>query len=394
MQKLLVKTGELLYIITLDLYVFYQIIFASNVNNYVSHNIKVLILLFCCSLLFVKWLLYEDYTVNKLILWIVFIGSFSVFFIFRHHLIIFLSLLLIISGENIEINVLLRHILFGIIVWSSFVFLLSFAGLIENYLFYHYKSGHNIEVYTYGFAYYGTIGYCVMSGIIIFFLLRSFKCTWFEIIIMGFLNYAAYQIHTTTLAYYGVWMFIIGFIFIVKFKMINYSGRFWGLVSILLPWMLFLFTLVVVYIYKYFGLESLIKIYNGNQLISRLIYSVEAIEKYGIHFLGNDVEMYGQTLFRYFNAPSSFYIDSGYIYTLIANGVMVTILLLSLYSIILAYFYHTKKYVYYFSFALMLCLCVINNFTVNIIYNPLLLFGGNAMKYFLLHKKIYISKYI
>jgi len=170
---------------------------------------------------------------------------------------------------------------------------------------------------------------------------------------------------------------------IIKVRIINirnHTKRFERLV-VLLPWIACLFTVLIVYLYRSNSIASIIisKLFNGNQLIARLNYSSIAIDKYGFKLFGSKVEMFGQTAYTFGGAPSAFYIDSGYMYSLIANGIIFTIFLLMIYSYLLKTLLNQGEPQQFLYLVLIVLISVINNFLLNIIYNPLLITYGIAL---------------
>lgn len=109
-----------------------------------------------------------------------------------------------------------------------------------------------------------------------------------------------------------------------------------------------------------------------NTIVGRLEYSVEAIERYGIHMFSTRVEQLGNTALVYGGESSAFYIDSGYVYSIIAYGIFFTVISLMAYTVLLRYLYMTKQRVLYLWIVTMLFASIMNNFLYDIINNPVL----------------------
>ena len=115
-------------------------------------------------------------------------------------------------------------------------------------------------------------------------------------------------------------------------------------------------------------------------------YAVEAIEKYGIRLFATRVQQFGNTAKVYGSAESAFYIDSGYVYSVIAYGIIFTVLVLVLYTILFRYLYQTNEKILYLWVATMLFSSIMNNFLYDIMNNPVLflipaaVFGDRTLK--------------
>jgi hypothetical protein len=110
---------------------------------------------------------------------------------------------------------------------------------------------------------------------------------------------------------------------------------------------------------------------------SRLKFMNEGYYKYPIKIMGNYIEMQGASAIR--QTTNYFYIDSGFAYSLLGYGLMFTVILIFLYSVLFKYSCVVNDkalFVWLFS---VLIFTMINNTWVSLNYNPILMFSFKAI---------------
>ena len=115
------------------------------------------------------------------------------------------------------------------------------------------------------------------------------------------------------------------------------------------------------------------KIYKElNVLFSgRLSLSNTAIQRYPIKLLGQYIEMNGNSYGLY--SSNYFYIDSGFLYSILGYGLIFTIIVIFMYSYLFKYACQNNNKVLFIWLTAILVFTVINNTWISLNYNPILL---------------------
>ena len=369
-----------LFYIPLCLYIIFTLVNASLLEDLMSSIIKYAWLSIIVLLLAFRAIKYEQFNRKKFFYWA---GTIIVSLIPLMHgyytpvIIGFMSL----SCTDVPFKKVMRLILITMIVTTMIIVLSSQLGIIRNLVYSHNQSGKISLVYAYGFRYYSTLAYVLMASILLFMSLKNRICSWIEIFLVLIVNFFFYRIHTNVLAYLCVLMFVALYAVYFKLYIIKRTGKSKQslVVARIMPWILFITTVIFVIIYRKTGLNDANDIFGGNQLIARLRYSSYALDTYGIKLFGSHVVVYGMSSFVYGNSQTAFYIDSGYWHSIIVYGVVFSIGLLIVYTKIMRYLCIQRDRVLYIHLMVFLIISVVNNFLLNVAFNPMILLWGNVV---------------
>lgn len=329
-------------------------------------------------LLGMKFLIFEKFTAKKLTLTAVIVFCSCIVMITGNYSSLFTFVFLSLSGADIDFDKIIRILLINMICWTLVIILACKAGILQDYTFIH-RIGETWRLaHSLGFKYYGWLGYNLMAVSMMWIYLRQ-GIKMIESIILICLNYAFYLIHTTNLAFILTIFFIVLCYCTETLKIVSFKSRFWKWGATLLPSVLGGGTFLLVLLFR--NGKFTITLPFLNTINSRLKYSVQALEQYGIHLFGTHVIQVGNTEKYYGNASTGFYIDSGYIYSIIAYGLVFTLLLLVLYTVLLRYLYNENKRILFIWFTLIIGACCVNNFLIDFISNPILFLIPNAIFY-------------
>ncbi len=328
------------------------------------------------AILVLKWLLDEEFTGRKLIIWLCVFSLLFIIAITNNYLNILVVFALIFSAQNIKFDDILKCIIFIFTIVTLFVICSWGVGILEDYTFEHSIAILVSTAHSLGFKYYSTLGFIAMSVTAIYLYLNR-DCGYLQLIILTFLNTLFYFVHTTTLAIVFVYLIIAAYVVAVKWKLFKLKWKIWDYIAMLTPIGFFTFTVGAVLLFDNGVLSMDIPFLRT--IVDRLEYSIQAIDEYGIHLFGSEVEMYGNTAADYGSAESAFYIDSGYMYILIAYGVIISLVIIILYMIVFHYVYLQHDAYVYLWLLCFLGICCINNFVVAISYNPLLFLLPKAL---------------
>lgn len=287
-------------------------------------------------------------------------------FIGNYFFSIAIPLLLALASETTDFKSTLNYIVLSTIITTALVVLLCILNIIPDYT-YTRKMGDIVRLaHSCGFKYYSSLGYICMTltGI---YLYQQKDISFLKLGIIELISYGLYLVHTNQTAIAFSTILLVAYIFTRKMKVLNFSNKFWKFVSIVTPSLLCFGTFELINLYKK-GILAL-PLYLGT-LTGRLSYSVRAINEYGISLFGTKVAMSGATQKVYGDATSAFYIDSGFLYSFIAYGIVCTILIVFIYTLIYRYVASIGDGFLFVWMGGILALCVINNYLLSCYFNP------------------------
>ena len=245
-----------------------------------------------------------------------------------------------------------------------FVIACSQVGIIPDYIF-----DHNGRVaHSFGYSYYSTMPYIFMFNISGYMYIRKNKMRWYEMGVILFLVLLVEHYTTLRLSFYLSILEIVMYILLVKKEIMNLNKKWIQTLALCLFPVTFWWTY---YAAQHYTVSSKFWREMNEILSNRLTLSHDALNLYSVKLLGQYIQMKGNSYnkINYYY----FYIDSGYIYSLLGYGLLFTVILIGLYS-----------YLTYISCKenekeLFIWLCVIalftiaNNTWVSLSYNPPLL---------------------
>ena len=287
-----------------------------------------------------------------------------------------IPLLLALASETTDYKSILKCIVLSTILTTALVMSLCVLSIIPDYT-YMRKIGDTVRIaHSCGFKYYSSLGYICMTLTAIY-LYQHKDISFMQLGIIGVVGYGLYRIHTNQTAIMFSIALLITYVFTRKIELFDFRKRFWKLISIVTPSLLCFGTLGLINLYKnnIFILSS----YFGT-LTGRLNYSLQAINEYGISLFGTKVMMYGMTQKVHGNATSSFYIDSGFLYSFIAYGVVCTILIVLVYTLIYRYVACIGDGFLFVWLGGILALCVINDYLLSCYFNPFIFLLPYALR--------------
>ncbi len=363
-----VKLKDFLFFSALTFYCLYYFLNTSLFGPMFPGALR-LVRMIVVALVFMKWMIAERYTEKKIWIWGVLLLSLVSIIVIGRYKVIFMSICLIISGQDIDFEKIVKALFLNTIIWSLLIAAACTVGIIPDYIYDHQLGGKIMTAHSLGFKYYSTLGYFSMAVTMMWIYLRK-KVHILELIVLAVCNYLLFLVHTTNLSFYLTLLFMAAYFCVEKVHLIRFADKFWKFFATILPFSLCSITVLIVFAYK----KGLFKVGISwmNTIVGRLEYSVEAIERYGIHMFSTRVEQLGNTALVYGGESSAFYIDSGYVYSIIAYGIFFTVISLMAYTVLLRYLYMTKQRVLYLWIVTMLFASIMNNFLYDIINNPVL----------------------
>ena len=364
------KASELLFFLAFFLYIMYQVLILSVLTYKIPGTIFTLLRYSIFGIIIIKWFVTEKFTGFKLAVWSVILAVVFTVAVVTDYSKLIMIIALILSAQDIDFERIVKFLFWNLLFWSVFVYFLYMVGYLPDFTFIHYMdSGKQSFAHSYGFLYYTTIGYISMALTLMYLYMRK-NTSLIENIILIIINYGLFRLHTTRLSWQMTVIFIVINFIISKTEFPDLNKKVYGVVASVLPATLFLFTIKFVDLYAE-GKVDLAK-YGLRTIISRLDYSVHAFDLYGVKLFGSHVVQYGNTAKYYGNASSGFFIDSGYVYVLIAYGVIFSVILALIYTFLFRYIWKLQDKKLYLWLGMMLAASMINNFLLGLIYNPIL----------------------
>lgn len=224
-----------------------------------------------------------------------------------------------------------------------------------------------VIAHSFGFGYYNTVPYTFLFMVLEFFYLKSTrhkKANWFELIVLFGLNYALYKLSTLRLVFYLICIVMGLYIILVKFNLIRLNASLIKAVCVSTFPILFFLTLWINY--SYTNTNSLfVKL---NSLLSdRLNLGRLALERYAINLFGHNIATVK-------NTSDYFYVDSGFLFSLLGYGLLFTGMAMVFYTYLCKYAAVENNKVLYIWLFSVAVFSVINNTWISLYMNPILLY--------------------
>ncbi len=364
------------FLILYAIFTFSSVIDASLIN---LGFIPIVINLLCVMGLSVLFVMRKTYDLKKIGIVILILLVFSVSAIFTEKLNLIVFAFFIVSAEGVDFTKIVKTSLISLCVALSIIFMCSVTGLIPDYTYEH--SGQ--IAHSYGFNYYSIFPYYIMYVFIMYLYLRAKNVKWVEIICVFVLNFAVYRVFTVRLSMLICIMFLVLYALMVKLRVLCLdSFKFRTAAKLLFP---LLCVFAIVCVIKFDPLSSTWNAING-VLSNRLSLSQEAMNIYRIPLFGQYIEMHGAaSILQGGYEGEYFYIDSGYIYSLLGYGLVFTLLVIAMYTYLACMSCYYRDKTFFVWLIAVAVFSLVNNTWVDIYYNPALLcfmtvFGRERIK--------------
>lgn len=266
------------------------------------------------------------------------------------------------ASQGISFRKIIKNIRNFDLIWFLFVIILSILKVIPNNTFTHLSN----TAYSLGFFYYSNISVLVFWISVMSLYLKGINITYIDIAFFVFANYIAYMVATTRLQFFMSLLFVI-LLLIVRNKTISeYIAKITNLNFIVM------FSISVILSYAYAGKNQFISQLNI-LLLNRIKFSYYALKDTGISLFGKKIlTISPEKVNGILDFKNYFYVDSGYIYTLVEYGIIFTIFVILAYTIIINYAVQSNNKVIYLWCLITSLYSLINNCITNIVINPLL----------------------
>lgn len=369
------ELSEYIYIITYALYGFVYLLNSSLLDMSKVFNFTTI---FATVVLFLLILSKRFYKIKELLLGIIVLGCFFIAAHATNRSQLLMFALLIVASNNASWRNVLKTSFFTTIFALLCITFAVRIGKIPDYTYIH---GVSEIAHSGGFSYYTTLSYIVLYLILEYLSLRGENIRLVEIVLLQVFNYWIYNYSTTKLTWIlGSFALVLEIVF-VKFDFIKINVEWIKKVGTVA----FPISALVTYLScKYYNSNS--PFWNALNLAlgDRIGLSNRAITEYPITIFGQYIEMYGQADIALSNVhySSYFYIDSGFIYSILAYGILFTIAALFMYSFLMRTSIEENDKPLFLWLIVVLVFTVVNNTWVSLAMNPILLYFPIALDKF------------
>ena len=312
------------------------------------------------------WRNYKWSVFNTFMFFILFFISFYLRIAYQSNVLI--SSMLILAAYNIPFSHITKLCVKTLTIVFSIVLLSLMLGLVKDRLYYRdvdlfsggYAHDIGFKYYSYSYLGMGIVQCCI-------YMWRK-HLNIYKIAFLMLFSYMFFILSSTRLQLYACAAFI-GTILILPYipKFILNNKILAGVAIVAYPVicfvMYFLSKYAILYLF-YDGYDELNKVMSG-----RLRLNEEAFLRYDVTLWGNDLDL--ETTIR--SSKYYFYIDSGYLHTLLGDGLVFTVIILLLYSILTYKLFRAKAYYLYIWVMIYAILNISNGFLVSLLANPILL---------------------
>ena len=206
----------------------------------------------------------------------------------------------------------------------------------------------------FGFGHYAIWARQLLFAAAAYLYSRGKKVTVVEIGLLAVLNYIVYYFSTQRLTYYTGMIMLIVFLVFVKFEIIRINNKFITFLSTAAFPVTFAFSVALHYFYD----KSVPVMAKLNKLLStRLQLGKQAFEMF-------DIKLFAQQVHEI--TDFYFYIDCGYLYLLFAKGIVLTIIVMFMYSYIYRYSCKTNNTALFAWITVALIYLIVDNTATNI----------------------------
>lgn len=365
---------DFFYLATLFIFSFIQIISQSMFYLFTIYSIVKIVVLFALVLITVNRLRLNKIfmCVSTVILVIMAISSYI-----TDRVYIFQSALFIINAYNIDFNKIVKTSILSSVLSVFIVVASSYAGIIPDRTFLRTGS----IAHCLGFTYYSTYPYVVMFIMLGYMYLRK-KMNWFEILVFFVLNSYVYKMSTLRLSYYLSIVGLIMYVILCKFDVGNINNKIVKYCSALSYPLTFIFTILCAL--KYNSKNHLWRKLD-DVFSSRISLSQEGFLRYNVKLFGQYIDVNTMNNGKF--VLDYFYIDSGFIYSILGYGVLFSVLITLMYVMIFSYCCDKNDKKMFVWCSILLAFTVVNNVWVSIHINCLLLVFIYVLRYYYIDKR-------
>ena len=242
-------------------------------------------------------------------------------------------------------------------------------GVIPKRVFYR---GSQIA-HSFGFGYYNVVPFTYFFLVLEYLYLKAIrgkKASWFELLIIFGINCVLYKLSTLRLAFYLVCIVLGLYVVLIKWNIIRLNFKPLIIVCSLTFPLLFA---ISVWLNKSYTVSSDMFVKLNRLLSDRLSLGHQALSRYPISIFGHLIESIK-------TANEYFYVDSGFLFSLLGYGVLFTSMALLIYTYLSHYAAKSNKKMLFIWLSTVAVFSIINNTWISLYMNPILLYFPILLK--------------
>lgn len=288
----------------------------------------------------------------------------------RTYLIIYAVFIII--AEGCEPDKTVKTWLLSTVFALLTILFLCAIGVLTDHI-YLYDSGR--ACHCLGFGYYSTFPFLVLYSSIAYIYLKKDTVKIYHYALVVLVNLIMYRLTTLNLTFYLTFLFIALDYSLVKIKKVKLNqGPVMAVSSLLYP----LGVLATSFMMAKYNPEAAGWTKLNTAMHGRPDLSHQAYLRYPLSLFGNRISMTGNSALRTTAPGAYFYIDSGFAYSLLGYGLIFTLVVVALYSVLYLYSCRTNNKHLYAWLTCVLIFTMMNNVWVDVYYNPALLISFAA----------------
>lgn len=281
-----------------------------------------------------------------------------------------LCALSIVTSLNISAEKIIRNSIKNNLFFMLIVVVPALLGFIPNKIYVH----NGIKAYSLGFAYYSNLPNIIFMVTLAIYWVSKTKIKENLFLILSFpVQVIIYKISTLRLTFYLYLLFLMAAV-CAKFYNCKKEHKLMRVFSTMMFPIGCIGTFIISFLYEKSKLIS-----KFNEVINyRLGFNYKGFMMYGLSLFGKKIEMV-EEYWDANNINHYFYIDSGYVFSLLSYGIVFFGLLIAMYTFLSRYAIKNNQ-IKLAVWCLMICIySVINDVMFNTALNPLPMIAFNLM---------------
>lgn len=281
-----------------------------------------------------------------------------------------LCALSIVTSLNISAEKIIRNSIKNNLFFMLIVVIPALLGFIPNKIYVH----NGIKAYSLGFAYYSNLPNIIFMVTLAIYWVSKTKIKENLFLILSFpVQVIIYKISTLRLTFYLYLLFLMAAV-CAKFYNCKKEHKLMRVFSTMMFPIGCIGTFIISFLYEKSKLIS-----KFNEVINyRLGFNYKGFMMYGLSLFGKKIEMV-EEYWDANNINHYFYIDSGYVFSLLSYGIVFFGLLIAMYTFLSRYAIKNNQ-IKLAVWCLMICIySVINDVMFNTALNPLPMIAFNLM---------------
>ena len=281
-----------------------------------------------------------------------------------------LTAIFIVSAEMVAIRRIVKTHLISVLLALAFILLMISTKQIPDYLY-----GRD-AAHCFGFTYIHQVPYLLFFCMLDYLYLKEKPIRFFEAGLILFMSYYLLRLTTISLVFYLTIITIVLYYLIRKYPLISINRKWVKRLSTYIPSACAIASFYMMVNYNPSNPRWLVLNVFSN---GRIRFMHEGFLRYPITLFGQYIEMQGNSAIKQ-RVGAYFYIDSGFVYSLLGYGLLLTIVAIVLYSILFRFSCAQDDKMLFIILVILMLFTVSNNVWLSLYYSPVILMSHPAIK--------------